>query len=708
MKNLSIAAERLAEAARTLSAASQALTEAAAALSASTGSASNSGDNLDDKNESERVSSRSGLDNTGKATESGPVITRENGAVAKARNVELDYPSSDEEGGEELIPPSNNPNRSTSGGKMPPTIAAGDSEPAHEEPWGPRYHLLLENETDVLPAACQLSQKHNRVICYLNSSTLPALPLYQKLFESITDMLVLTITKTSPEEIDAKTKLFRNTNKGAILLPENVCPDIVFTSMSRSCVIHLGWPSNREQYEKQVQTHKAECSTLVAFSEDRSIYPAGADILTRADPGTIRYPFIKSEIEMMRPHFRRKLAEVPVALKERIYPEWIAVHGPKGRRRVESWSPTTLVYRANLYLLDVLQYAGDSSKGNSADASLRVGLPHVSAGFIAHNGLQSAVDDRVLNVQAGTLSTFTTSNLPPDVLSLNDQGSPQVNNAPSIPSSSRPLQPPAFRAYVVLENDFDIFPYLINLFSTHASRKVICFIKEIGVVSYLTEQLNEAVPVPVLVALAQGASKLQQAAEEFMSTNGALLFWSAYTEPHSSLRTGQIDLAIHLGWTGDQKLRKQQEELSRASSVVLTRTEFSRMNDGRKILKDAGLVGSQAATPLNKQGPGSQLDKARKSWRAYLAAAPTRTLRNCYMQWITHYFHGAHKVEGWDSIKVVSEANEFARRVLLRGNGNSHGPADAPVGGQLAVTGGLAKHLGLEDAARAGLLIIEA
>lgn len=96
MKNLSIAAERLAEAARTLSAASQALTEAAAALSASTGSASNSGDNLDDKNESERVSSRSGLDNTGKATESGPVITRENGAVAKARNVELDYPSSGE------------------------------------------------------------------------------------------------------------------------------------------------------------------------------------------------------------------------------------------------------------------------------------------------------------------------------------------------------------------------------------------------------------------------------------------------------------------------------------------------------------------------------------------------------------------------------------------------------------------------------------
>lgn len=150
-------------------------------------------------------------------------------------------------------------------------------------------------------------------------------------------------------------------------------------------------------------------------------------------------------------------------------------------------------------------------------------------------------------------------------------------NASSISTSSRssqPLQHQSSRTYVVLDNDFDIFPYLIDLFSLRPSRKVVCFVKEIGVVSYLTEQvcthrrfnlnymtynslkLNEALPVPALVALAQSASKLQQAADEFNSASGALLFWSAYTEPHSSLRTGRIDLVVHLGWTGDPALSK--------------------------------------------------------------------------------------------------------------------------------------------------------
>ena len=68
-------------------------------------------------------------------------------------------------------------------------------------------------------------------------------------------------------------------------------------------------------------------------------------------------------------------------------------------------------------------------------------------------------------------------------------------------------------------------------------------------------KLNEALPVPALVASAQSASKLQQAAEEFNSANGALLFWSAYTMPHSILRAGRVDLVVHLGWTGDQMLR---------------------------------------------------------------------------------------------------------------------------------------------------------
>ena len=75
-------------------------------------------------------------------------------------------------------------------------------------------------------------------------------------------------------------------------------------------------------------------------------------------------------------------------------------------------------------------------------------------------------------------------------------------------------------------------------------------------------KLNEALPVPALAASAQIASKLQQAAQEFNSANGALLFWSAYTAPHSILRAGRVDLVVHLGWTGDPVLRKSYDYVS--------------------------------------------------------------------------------------------------------------------------------------------------
>lgn len=77
-----------------------------------------------------------------------------------------------------------------------------------------------------------------------------------------------------------------------------------------------------------------------------------------------------------------------------------------------------LVYRANLYLLDALQYTGDPSKKITVDGVPQVGLPHVSAGFVSHNGLQSAVSDRVLNVQLAPSPSFTSPHTLSDLMSL--------------------------------------------------------------------------------------------------------------------------------------------------------------------------------------------------------------------------------------------------------------------------------------------------
>ena len=72
--------------------------------------------------------------------------------------------------------------------------------------------------------------------------------------------------------------------------------------------------------EQQIQTHDAACSTIVAFAEDKLLYPAGVEIMSRTYPGNARYPFLVREIELFRPRFWSKLAEVPVIMKERIYP----------------------------------------------------------------------------------------------------------------------------------------------------------------------------------------------------------------------------------------------------------------------------------------------------------------------------------------------------------------------------------------------------
>jgi hypothetical protein len=155
---------------------------------------------------------------------------------------------------------------------------------------------------------------------------------------------------------------------------------------------------------------------VVAFSEDEALYPSGPKMVSE----TVVWPganSVLSTLDSFRPLFDSKLAEIPNSSKGNIYvvsdshyryislcsfgirdtQDWIASHGSRGPRHVTSWSATTLVHRANLYLLDALQYRSQESGTNQEDA-LQVSLPRVSPEFVAYNSLESAVEDGVLNV----------------------------------------------------------------------------------------------------------------------------------------------------------------------------------------------------------------------------------------------------------------------------------------------------------------------
>jgi hypothetical protein len=72
--------------------------------------------------------------------------------------------------------------------------------------------------------------------------------------------------------------------------------------------------------------------------------------------------------------------------------DWIEAHGPHGPRHVSSWTPIILVYRANLYLLDVLRYRSESRDSGECP------FPPVSEEFITRNGLKPALEKGLLNL----------------------------------------------------------------------------------------------------------------------------------------------------------------------------------------------------------------------------------------------------------------------------------------------------------------------
>ncbi|QRV82694.1 hypothetical protein RhiJN_10709 [Ceratobasidium sp. AG-Ba] len=686
------AAANLSQAAGALSSAAQAMAKAASSLQSTTQTLARYANNPDGtrivlmKQPKPVASSITNTHGTTNQAYRAPAITREHQNVETAPLESL--PKATQPASDETIPPASSiptpaPARDTSliQGYSSSPSEAGSRSPVQARS---RHHIMVNNESEVLIAACCLAKKFNLVACYLPVTSLVSVPLYQQLFSQVLDCPAGTIqTTTNLPKAQAEVTDFLNGHaRGILLLPESIIAEMDVNPLLSSCVIHVGWPSRQENYESQVTKHNMQHSVLVAFGEDAEIYPGGSLILSQGEEWPSLHHILSNEVSALGPHFHEILAKVSSRTKERIYP-------------VENGSQTMVLEVVATLNPDVLDYQPEESTNES-----EVRLPHVSAGFIAHNQLEGAVEDGVLN--AGSTSPLSGDGaLHGDAIPLNDS-SPTDEKQKTPILTSEPS-----RTYIVLDSDFDLYPFLFHLVSPNdVSIKVVCFVKELMVVNFLIDQLKEVAKVPVIVALSQGEAKLQQAAEEFHSTGRGLLFWSAYTQPHPSLALNQIDHVVQMGWINDSELRNHQTELARASTVILGRSEYASMNQGRKLLQSEGLFESQRSTALNKRGNGAQLDSVRKAWRACLAKTPTRTLRNCYTHWMMFYFAGKHKVPGWTAIDLVKAANNFARKTLLRGVDDGD-TLEQAVGGPLPVTQGLVDHLGLQTAQQAGLLVVD-
>ncbi|CUA71104.1 hypothetical protein RSOLAG22IIIB_09317 [Rhizoctonia solani] len=611
------------------------------------------------------------------------------------------------------------------------------------QPLSPSYRILLDDEAEVLLAACSLIRKgRKKVICYVRSS-ITALEVYEAVL-SATQVPVHRIKSSSLQELERLEKAFQLGQRSVLLLPATHAPAFRINEPD-SWVIHVGWPTNEELYKQQLIHHQAKNNVFIAYSEDQDIYPSSLGILELAQPWP-HQELLKEDCQSFRPAFNKKLAEIPIKVKAKVYPDWITLHGMRGPYHPPSWTPITLVYRANLYLLDVFRY--------NVPNSTQIALPTVSAGFVTSQNLESAVEEGVLLVKSTSsqnhISSLPHDAIPAGTLSLNEAESskppgnfgPQSAPAPashlygswgigpeitsgslnpsivtqtpprsvsrisSIAGSDRNLNKRTDRVteYLIIEKDFDVIPSVCHLAMQPNCKNVICFVKALVVFEPLASMIGKVVAKPVFSIRGSGAlSKIVKDALD--SSTGCLILCDMHSERPQPLTQKPIDLTIHLGWV-DNPAMYQNQIRQNSNIVVLLRREVQAPHGSEVVasLGRAGVAPASVATKrnYNRQTEDSITTPARKQWVAVLSlGAAIQSLRSAYIAWIAYHYQGRHKVPEWTAVDVVTHANRYFKGLFRCAN--EAGALQArPV-----VLKGFVQHHSLEAAVAAGLLTVK-
>ncbi|CAE6526262.1 unnamed protein product [Rhizoctonia solani] len=389
------------------------------------------------------------------------------------------------------------------------------------------YRLLVDSEADVLLFVCALIDKYQRVICYLPCSPGP-LTTYKRLVESVTQSPVHILNSTASSKLDQASANFLE-NEGAVLLvPETLSPKIEIAG-DNSWVIHAGWPVSEAQYITQRKSHKAQNNILVAYTGDRSLYPSGNNIVEQTEPWPKDGASFRASISILRPLYEATLSELPFEMKKRVYSDWLQFRGLHGPRRVEAWTASTMVQRANAYLMDVWRWSGSNAGDNPTP------FPAVSTRFVAHNGLQSAVQDGFLRVEDDDT----------------DSHQPAPTPLPRLEPSPTQIDflSTTGHTYFALSEEFDAIPLMCFIASKYD--KVICFLEGQGSLRHYQKLLGKIMGRSVFYPTAlSNDHATEEAVLQFISaTTPAVLLLACNTANLPSiLNERSIDCCIYWGF----------------------------------------------------------------------------------------------------------------------------------------------------------------
>ncbi|KAG8796483.1 hypothetical protein FRC12_021116 [Ceratobasidium sp. 428] len=585
----------------------------------------------------------------------------------------------------------------------PPSVAPDSATDPTTQPSSPlnRKHILVQNEAEIFLIVSALSRRHDKVFCYMQYP-LPSLGLYQKIMKDITKLFVFVMANWSSNSLP---EVFDKQKRAIMLFHETFkIPPPPSGEANNFCIVHVGWPRNAERYLSQTACREAVQSVLIACSDEQSIYPSCSKILSSTTPWPDQdYKLLQTCAETLRPRLNVSLGSVLPEVKEKAYTDWIGAYGQGGQRFVVSWTPSTLVKRANIYALDTLQY-GTQQPGPATGHVIQQSLPPVSVQLVKQNKLEPAVREGLLRVIPGSPGLDLMLGQLPSGGGTDKQ---QTTSLPShkqeskVPSAatSQSLHPHLQR-YLFHEDECDIVPLLCCLAKKMGQKNTICFVKVIFAWKALAPLISEVVSKPVFVVSTpklspEVISRIDQASE---SPTGCLVFCNILEPLTEQLRNETFSESIHIGWVDRGSQYQDQTRMSGLSSSFVI---LSKSDPPAAAPQEIGTESLWQHT----SAPEDELIACYENWKEQLASAPMKQLRQCYMEWILYHHSGLHKVAEWSGVQLVTHANEFARNVLL--HGDSQPAAPMLVGGTLSVTPGFVRQWGLQAAVDAKVLQVE-
>ncbi|CAE6427925.1 unnamed protein product [Rhizoctonia solani] len=281
------------------------------------------------------------------------------------------------------------------------TVAENESS-THEHVQ--QEHIIVENDTDLMPVVGRLIEERGKVICFL--PTARATGLMAEVMTNVLSCPVYSIhSRMSQPRRTKATEDFKLAPTGVLFSSDVTARGIDIPGVT--CVIQAGLPASAEQYIHRLgRTARAgnEGHGILVlakweqfFLHKKDVFAAGLDksLIPHADTEAINRTGSGSMLDDMRARVKSALVRTDEKTKEQAYIAWMGYY--KGSLRDLGWKDVELVRRANDMARDVFLYPGYQASDNPASTWVP---PPILAKTIGMMGLREVRKHNLFNVQA--------------------------------------------------------------------------------------------------------------------------------------------------------------------------------------------------------------------------------------------------------------------------------------------------------------------